>query len=74
MWAGTTVPWFRPCSMFPLADRGWLLTAVPFIPYWIPNEKAQQLRYPDRRLTDGLVSRENTVTRPPSSVGRAHPW
>jgi hypothetical protein len=50
------------------------LTAVPSIPYWIPNEKAQQLRYNDRRLTDEPVSREDTVARPPSSVGRAHPW
>ena len=49
------------------------LDRSPSIPYWIPNEKAQQLRYPDRRLTEGFVSREDAVTRPlAQSVERIH--
>jgi hypothetical protein len=49
------------------------LTAVPSIPYRIPKEKAQQLRYTDRRLTDEPVSREDTVARPlAQSVERIH--
>ena len=57
-----------------MTDRGGLLTAVPSIPYWIPNEKAQQLRYTDRRLTDGPVSREDYLLPAPlaQSVERIH--